>query len=948
MLDENDKKAEFLKEQLQCLREKNHRWKEVTIRQAIMWQAKSPCGYEMLRRSGCLTLPSRMTLKRYIGYCTGAVVSSLMKQRLHTESTHLSEREKMGSLIVDEMSLKQALTYEKKGDKVHGLVEMGGLEKEVGIQNELATHLLAFVFVGLSTHYTLPVGYYFTQSVKGDHLHQLTLEVIKSIEEAGFQVVRLVADNHASNKKMFTMLGNGRMMPVVPHPMDMNRRLFLSFDHCHILKNLRNQMLSTKRVLFNNGHYYSPTYLRKLLDITEKQSSFKLVRNLTQKHVYPTNFEKLSVKRAVEVFSPQACIRKGVNPFSVSVTHSQILYCLPTIELMEMIFKWFTIHNIRNTTFHVVSRDQNRMPFSSPDDDRLIWLEQEFLPFFAAWKAAAPHKRAFISLETYEALQLTTMSTVQCTQFLIRSGFLYVLTAKFSSDPVEALFSTIRQLQGSNDQTDARAALSSLQKVLVMGMMHSSPSGSTEQTTSPLGSPSARQASCSTAVKQAGQPLEMHSLVNQNQGSSGECAASTSATITQTMRPHLEALQTCRELMEMNLLGEELDVAKLWHSLCLQLTGLPAGILPDKNVYWRCSLQDHLILFLFFSDSVHAIYENTLAALGLSPTVCHRTVLRLSLQRALSSGRLTGAMQQLMEPKSTQRRQVSLKGVSSSLVQFHDLPLGSFTVDAECQLSSPQRQIVRSLAVLGRLRILVDSFCRPETLRRGLLCEAFVGALQNEMAEYYRLLAQLDTELNCPDASTGALTLPRVVAWTNKCMVRYRFLGDLVHTCSVLRGGELASQLHSCLADGDLKSVFSHAGSSLREARRQVSYLPETSFAEVARQGAAPRRPPAPVWHTRSEPAVTPSAASAVAASAAPPSKKNPPTSGLGAAKALYLEARPSKQLQRSQERLSSASLEAMDTTPSVRAQQAPKDRRDSVDRSKKEKFRVTAPGKGP
>ncbi|KAH8033536.1 hypothetical protein HPB51_013613 [Rhipicephalus microplus] len=553
MLDENDKKAEFLKEQLQCLREKNHRWKEVTIRQAIMWQAKSPCGYEMLRRSGCLTLPSRMTLKRYIGYCTGAVVSSLMKQRLHTESTHLSEREKMGSLIVDEMSLKQALTYEKKGDKVHGLVEMGGLEKEVGIQNELATHLLAFVFVGLSTHYTLPVGYYFTQSVKGDHLHQLTLEVIKSIEEAGFQVVRLVADNHASNKKMFTMLGNGRMMPVVPHPMDMNRRLFLSFDHCHILKNLRNQMLSTKRVLFNNGHYYSPTYLRKLLDITEKQSSFKLVRNLTQKHVYPTNFEKLSVKRAVEVFSPQACIRKGVT----SALRYLLQYgrrfgifgfedCLPTIELMEMIFKWFTIHNIRNTTFHVVSRDQNRMPFSSPDDDRLIWLEQEFLPFFAAWKAAAPHKRAFISLETYEALQLTTMSTVQCTQFLIRSGFLYVLTAKFSSDPVEALFSTIRQLQGSNDQTDARAALSSLQKVLVMGMMHSSPSGSTEQTTSPLGSPSARQASCSTAVKQAGQPLEMHSLVNQNQGSSGECAASTSATITQTMRPHLEALQTCR------------------------------------------------------------------------------------------------------------------------------------------------------------------------------------------------------------------------------------------------------------------------------------------------------------------------------------------------------------------------------------------------------------------
>lgn len=135
---------------------------------------------------------------------------------------------------------------------------------------------------------------------------------------------------------------------------------------------------------------------------------------------------------------------------------------------------------------------------------------------------------------------------------------------------------------------------------------------------------------------------------------------------------------------------------------------------------------------------------------------------------------------------------------------------------------------------------------------------------------------------------------------------------------------------------------------SFKEARRQVSYLPETSFAEVARQGAAPRRPPAAVWHTRSEPAVTPPAPSAVAASAAPPSKKDPPTSGLGGTKVSSLEARPSKQTLRSQERVSSASQDAMDTTPSVRAQPAPKDRRDSVDRSKKEKSRVTAPGKGP
>lgn len=51
------------------------------------------------------------------------------------------------------------------------------------------------------------------------------------------------------------------------------------------------------------------------------------------------------------------------------------------------------------------------------------------------------------------------------------------VNGKFSSDDVESLFSTIRQLNGSNDQTDAYAALSSLQKILVTGCIHSSPSG---------------------------------------------------------------------------------------------------------------------------------------------------------------------------------------------------------------------------------------------------------------------------------------------------------------------------------------------------------------------------------------------------------------------------------------------------------------------------------------
>lgn len=325
--------------------------------------------------------------------------------------------------------------------------------------------------------------------------------------------------------------------------------------------------------------------------------------------------------------------------------------------------------------------------------------------------------------------------------------------------------------------------------------------------------------------------------------------------------------------MEMNLTGAEVDAAKLWHSLCVQLTGLP-------------------------EDSVHSLYENTLVALGSSFEQCEedetkvveriiqsfirkhkeKEAVRFSdLYRRLRSPALNGvlrkrpsvlslllalqdasehqgAVQLTMEPlrlsRQAQLRSGSrpdfwpvgtcrleapeshepatvcavspqvvrgvgrvghavlrdvlfcLQGISSSMVQFPDGPLGHCTVDPEGgQLSGPLRRLVCRLVELGRLHAQVDGFCRPETARRGLLCEAFVAALRNEIAEYYRLLALLDAQLG--SSEEGALTLHRVMVWISKPLKKLRLLGDLVQACAGLKGGNLASELHTFLANGD-------------------------------------------------------------------------------------------------------------------------------------------------
>ncbi|XP_037526094.1 uncharacterized protein LOC119403220 [Rhipicephalus sanguineus] len=194
---------------------------------------------------------------------------------------------------------------------------------------------------------------------------------------------------------------------------------------------------------------------------------------------------------------------------------------------------------------------------------------------------------------------------------------------------------------------------------------------------------------------------------------------------------------------------------------------------------------------------------------------------------------------------------------------------------------------------------------------------------------------------------------------------------------------------------------------SFREARRRCSPFYGTFYADAARRGAAPQRPPPQVQLARSEPFVAPAPVVEAVTSAPPTPQESPATLGslaptqpparacatrtehagpsrpvtVGAAKAASLSpvpagavdeqrsldpktvpstsglvgskisssvARLSRETSRSYERSSGASQEAMDTTPILTAHQAPKERRASLDRSKKDKTRVTGPGKGP
>lgn len=473
--DEQNQMARMILDQVLNFKKKRPTWSETTVRQCIILRNLSTKSYEYIRQEQLLKLPCRNTLQNYVGNPAGEVgFSSLVYSRLRTEVENLkTTQSRVCSLVVDEMHIRQRLEYHKQRDAFVGDVDMSA---ELGhlvsnYDNSLANALLCFLLCGLSVGFKIPVGDFFTKGCSGDQLATVILHIIRKVEELGLQVVRLVSDNHKVNVSAMDILCNGAGSYCMPHPVDTQRKLFLAFDQSHIIKNVRSQFLA--RELGGNKEI-SSSHIKKLYKM-QAGSTVKPVRFLTRKHIYPTNIEKMNVRSAVQIFSPPVTaalsFMKDQAGHTCDVDFASVE---PTVEFMKTMHRWFLLMDVSNCKQHIHLNHPDTKQFSSPCDERLDWLEIVFIEYLLELKKNSLPQN-FLTKETYHALVLTTHSNVECIRYLLREKeFGFVLTRKFSSDPLEALFGFLRRTAGCNDALDMRATLNGLEKMLKTGLIASS------------------------------------------------------------------------------------------------------------------------------------------------------------------------------------------------------------------------------------------------------------------------------------------------------------------------------------------------------------------------------------------------------------------------------------------------------------------------------------------
>ena len=133
-----------------------------------------------------------------------------------------------------------------------------------------------------------------------------------------------------------------------------------------------------------------------------------------------------------------------------------------------MMNKFFDCLNVSSKNKAIKNLKENLKPYESINDIRFEWLDS-FLLYFKKWKESIDNRNdrfytanakanMFISLQTYEGIQITVHSFIEVCRFLLEQGVPYILSERFCQDDLENYFGRQRAIGSRRDNPTVRDA----------------------------------------------------------------------------------------------------------------------------------------------------------------------------------------------------------------------------------------------------------------------------------------------------------------------------------------------------------------------------------------------------------------------------------------------------------------------------------------------------------
>lgn len=169
-----------------------------------------------------------------------------------------------------------------------------------------ATHVLFVMARGLIHEWKMPIAFNSTnKTVRADSIKSIICESVSHLKNLGLDIRAVTLDQGSTNRKAVKLLGVAKE---TGNKKETYRKVYVMYDFPHLMKSVRNNLM--KRNKFGAFVGQISTYdgvadwghIATLYNL-ETSSVKARATKLTERHIYPNNFQKMSVKLATQVFS---------------------------------------------------------------------------------------------------------------------------------------------------------------------------------------------------------------------------------------------------------------------------------------------------------------------------------------------------------------------------------------------------------------------------------------------------------------------------------------------------------------------------------------------------------------------------------------------------------------------------------------------------------------------
>lgn len=412
------------------------RYSDEWILDSLLIRCKSTSGYNMLRNNGYLPLPSLSTLNRAIQNLRPEFgFDNTLFDALKDKLSNFELNERRGILMFDEMQISKNIEFRVDTCRLVGMVDFGELTTNTQ-RTEEGDHALVFLFQPHLGGWVQTVGCFCSHGTTPTSvLAKLILQCVILLERCGAVVDGLVSDGASTNRAALASMGfcgeKGRTKNKMVNPHDSSRDIYFFCDAPHLLKTVRNNLIRAKEFLTPSGVVQLQHYAMLLALDLNPSTGLRAVPKLTQKHVHPNNFQKMSVRIAAQLFSKS--VADGLQFYK---SHSDKLRDVdPTITFTRKMNDIFDLLNGRRPVDGIrLNSSRDRL---QELHDASRWLD-DWETYVLTLPVA--QQKQFLSRQTCQGLRITLKSAIDLSRVLLHAGFSYVLTGKFNQDPLETVY----------------------------------------------------------------------------------------------------------------------------------------------------------------------------------------------------------------------------------------------------------------------------------------------------------------------------------------------------------------------------------------------------------------------------------------------------------------------------------------------------------------------------